>query len=178
MDLRLLGLWKGIPLAALTRATVPIAASGFVVAATTGAGLLSANATEYAGNPFLLDQVHSDSAWASQRDSDQPPAGVARARIARAVRERAAATRCDGRHFADVLADGRRGGTDDCVLVIVTSCEICKSEASANRFTSRCEGFLNGNRPLDTARLHEKFVHARIVPELFAAGARPAYARR
>lgn len=54
MDLRLLGLWQRIPLAALTRATVPTAASGFVVAATTGAGLLSANATEYAGNPFLL----------------------------------------------------------------------------------------------------------------------------
>ena len=31
-----------------------MAASGFVVAATTGVGLLSANATEYAGNPFLL----------------------------------------------------------------------------------------------------------------------------
>ena len=54
MDLRLLGLWKGIPLEAVTRATVPTAASGFVVAATTGAGLLSANATEYVGNPFLL----------------------------------------------------------------------------------------------------------------------------
>jgi hypothetical protein len=54
MDLRLLGLWKEMPLAPLTRATVPTAACGFVVAATTGAGLLSANATEYAGNPFLL----------------------------------------------------------------------------------------------------------------------------
>lgn len=54
MDLRFLGLWKEIPLAPLTHATVPIAAAGFGVAAMTGAGLLSANATEYAGNPFLL----------------------------------------------------------------------------------------------------------------------------
>jgi hypothetical protein len=54
MDFRLLGLWKEMPLAPLTRATVPLAVAGFGVAATTGAGLLSANATEYAGNPFLL----------------------------------------------------------------------------------------------------------------------------
>ena len=54
MDLRLLGMWRDIPLAPLTRATAPMAALGFGVAATTGVGLLSANATEYAGNGFLL----------------------------------------------------------------------------------------------------------------------------
>ncbi len=54
MDLRLLGVWREVPLGPMTRVTVPTAAAGFVVAATTGVGLLSANATEYAGNGFLL----------------------------------------------------------------------------------------------------------------------------
>jgi hypothetical protein len=53
LDLRLLGLWRRIPLAALTVATVPVATVGFVVAATTGVGLLATNATQYVGNPFL-----------------------------------------------------------------------------------------------------------------------------
>jgi hypothetical protein len=54
MDLRLLGAWRDIPLLPFTRATVPVAVVGFGLAATTGTGLLSANATEYAGNPFLV----------------------------------------------------------------------------------------------------------------------------
>jgi hypothetical protein len=33
---------------------VPIAATGFVIAATSGVCLIATNATEYAGNPFLL----------------------------------------------------------------------------------------------------------------------------
>ena len=54
MDLRLLGMWRDIPLAPLTHATAPMAAVGFGIAAATGVGLLSANGTEYAGNGFLL----------------------------------------------------------------------------------------------------------------------------
>ena len=54
LDLRLLGLWRRIPIAALSAATVPVATIGFFVAATTGVGLLATKATEYVGNPFLL----------------------------------------------------------------------------------------------------------------------------
>jgi hypothetical protein len=54
LDLRLIGVGRRVPLGAVSSAVVPIAATGFVVAATTGAGLLATKATEYVGNPFLL----------------------------------------------------------------------------------------------------------------------------
>ena len=54
LDLRLLGVRRRVPLAAVSSAVVPIAATGFVIAATTGVGLLATKATEYVGNPFLL----------------------------------------------------------------------------------------------------------------------------
>ena len=54
LDLHLLGVWRRVPIAALSRVTVPVARVGLAVAATTGVGLLSTNATEYNGNPFLL----------------------------------------------------------------------------------------------------------------------------
>jgi hypothetical protein len=54
LDLRLLGLWRRIPLSALASAAVPVAAVGFAIAATTGVGLLATKATEYIGNPFLI----------------------------------------------------------------------------------------------------------------------------
>ena len=54
IDLRLLGLWRRVPLAALSDATVPVAKAGFLVAVSTGSGLLATKATEYYGNPFLL----------------------------------------------------------------------------------------------------------------------------
>lgn len=54
IDLRLLGVWRRVPLAPLTDATVPVAKAGFLAAVTTGAGLLATQATEYAGNPYLL----------------------------------------------------------------------------------------------------------------------------
>jgi hypothetical protein len=53
LDLRLLGLWKGIPLATITQPTVPIATAGFLIAAFSGVCLLATKATEYVGNPFL-----------------------------------------------------------------------------------------------------------------------------
>jgi len=54
LDLRLIGLGRRLPLAALSSAIVPVATAGFVLAATTGVGLLATKATEYVGNPFLL----------------------------------------------------------------------------------------------------------------------------
>ena len=53
LDLRLVGVGRRIPLAALADATVPVAATGFLIAAATGVGLLVTKATEYVGNPFL-----------------------------------------------------------------------------------------------------------------------------
>lgn len=54
LDLRLLGAWRTISLAAIARPTIPIAATGFALAATSGACMLATNGTEYVGNPFLL----------------------------------------------------------------------------------------------------------------------------
>ncbi len=54
IDLRLLGMWRRVPLAPLTEAALPVAAGGFVVAVTTGTGLLATKATEYYGNWFLV----------------------------------------------------------------------------------------------------------------------------
>jgi hypothetical protein len=53
VDLRLLGVWRRTPLAALADAAVPVAAVGFAIAASTGIGLLATKATEYVGNPYL-----------------------------------------------------------------------------------------------------------------------------
>lgn len=54
LDLRLLGLWRHVPLRPLADVAVPIARGGFVLAALAGLGLLADNATDYAGNPYLL----------------------------------------------------------------------------------------------------------------------------
>lgn len=54
LDLRLLGLWRNVPLGAIASPAVPIATVGFAVAAASGLCLISSNATEYIGNPFLL----------------------------------------------------------------------------------------------------------------------------
>jgi hypothetical protein len=53
LDLRLMGVWRRTPLAALAEAAAPVAAVGFALAATSGIGLLATKATEYVGNPFL-----------------------------------------------------------------------------------------------------------------------------
>jgi hypothetical protein len=53
LDLRLLGVWSKVPVALIARPTIPVAATGFAVAATSGIGLLATKATEYVGNPFL-----------------------------------------------------------------------------------------------------------------------------
>lgn len=53
LDLRLLGPWRHVSLAAISQPAVPIARTGFVIAALSGVCLLATKATEYIGNPFL-----------------------------------------------------------------------------------------------------------------------------
>jgi len=53
LDLRLLGLWRRTPLAAIETPTLTLAVCGFVVAAASGVTLISTNGSEYIGNPFL-----------------------------------------------------------------------------------------------------------------------------
>ena len=53
LDLRLIGVWKRMPLAPIADAASTVAVIGFCVAATSGAGLLATKATEYVDNPFL-----------------------------------------------------------------------------------------------------------------------------
>ncbi|HEX7238520.1 MAG TPA: DUF6644 family protein [Gammaproteobacteria bacterium] len=52
-DLKLIGLWRRVPLAALERPMLTLAACGFAVAVASGVTLLSTNGSEYVGNPFL-----------------------------------------------------------------------------------------------------------------------------
>jgi hypothetical protein len=54
LDLRLVGLWRQVPLAALETPTVPLVLLGFALAASSGVCLITTNATEYLGNPFVL----------------------------------------------------------------------------------------------------------------------------
>jgi hypothetical protein len=54
LDLRLVGLWRSIPLEALERPVVPVAAAGFIVAAVSGFFMISTNATDYYDNPFIF----------------------------------------------------------------------------------------------------------------------------
>ena len=54
LDLRLLGVSRRLPLAALASTITPIAIVGFVIAVATGSAMLATKATAYAGNPFLL----------------------------------------------------------------------------------------------------------------------------
>ena len=53
LDLRLLGLWRNVAIAAISEPTVPIATIGFFVAASSGVCLLATKATEYVDNPFI-----------------------------------------------------------------------------------------------------------------------------
>jgi hypothetical protein len=54
LDLRMLGFRRVVPLALLARITMPVAVIGFVLAVISGMCMLSFNASEYYGNPFLL----------------------------------------------------------------------------------------------------------------------------
>ncbi len=54
LDLRLLRLTRRVPIDALARICLPLAKTGFAIAAAAGVLMLCTNATEYVGNPFLL----------------------------------------------------------------------------------------------------------------------------
>jgi hypothetical protein len=80
LDLRMLGVWRALPLAALSRASVTAAATGFTLAALTGIPMLATKAGDYVGNPFLLIKfpaialalvnvivLHRSAAWQAHR---------------------------------------------------------------------------------------------------------------
>ncbi|MGH6920860.1 MAG: hypothetical protein ACREJ0_24520, partial [Geminicoccaceae bacterium] len=53
LDLRLLGFWRTVSLAALGRILLPVATAGLALAVPTGILLFSVRATEYAATPLL-----------------------------------------------------------------------------------------------------------------------------
>lgn len=53
LDLRLIGLWRRVPIDAMTRFLMPVAIAGLVLAVPTGALMFAVRATEYAGTPFF-----------------------------------------------------------------------------------------------------------------------------
>ncbi|WP_407518581.1 DUF2214 domain-containing protein [Methylobacterium oryzisoli] len=53
LDLRLLGLWRGLPLETVARPLVPVAGAGLGLALATGPLLLIVQAVDYAANPLL-----------------------------------------------------------------------------------------------------------------------------
>lgn len=57
LNLRFLGLWRGVPRLALVRVLVPVAAGGLALAAVAGLLLFSVRAGEYAGIGFLQTKL-------------------------------------------------------------------------------------------------------------------------
>jgi hypothetical protein len=53
LDLRLLGLWRQIPIRTLARVLVPVAVFGLLLAASAGVLMFSIRATEYAAKPVF-----------------------------------------------------------------------------------------------------------------------------
>ena len=53
LDLRLLGVWRAVPVAVLGPPAIAVAATGLALAALSGASLFAVQATEYVANPFL-----------------------------------------------------------------------------------------------------------------------------
>jgi hypothetical protein len=87
LDLRLLGAWRQVPLALLSRPTTTMAQIGFVLAVSSGIPMLTVKTTDYIGNPFLLIKfpaialalvniwlVHRSAAWRAHRQRDLQPA--------------------------------------------------------------------------------------------------------
>jgi len=87
LDLRLLGAWRQVPLATLSRPTTTMAQIGFMLAVSSGIPMLTVKTTDYIGNPFLLIKfpaialallnvwlVHRSTAWRAHRTRDLLPA--------------------------------------------------------------------------------------------------------
>ena len=86
LDLRLLGAWRQVPLATLSRPTTTMAQIGFILAVCSGIPMLSVKTTDYIGNPFLLIKfpaialallnvwlVHRSTAWRAHRERELLP---------------------------------------------------------------------------------------------------------
>jgi len=83
LDVRLLGAWRQIPLAVLSRPTTTMAQIGFLLAVCSGIPMITVKSTDYIGNPFLLIKfpaialallnvwlVHRSPAWQAHRVRD------------------------------------------------------------------------------------------------------------
>lgn len=57
LDLRLLGLWRGVPLHLLARALQPVAVAGLTLAVTAGLLMFAVGATKYAAMPLFLAKL-------------------------------------------------------------------------------------------------------------------------
>jgi hypothetical protein len=98
IDLRLLGVWRRIPLASVSDIAVPVSAGGFLLAAPTGLALLATNPADYIGNPFLLIKfgaiavglvnvalLNLSPAWKARRQRELQPAERTRLAVFGAV---------------------------------------------------------------------------------------------
>lgn len=54
LDLRLLGVWRRVPLSHIATPVLPLTMIGFVLAVLSGTCMLAVNAIDYIDNPFLL----------------------------------------------------------------------------------------------------------------------------
>ncbi len=83
LDLRLLGVWRSIPLGMISRPAVNVAGTGVAVAVLSGILLLATKASEYATNPYLLPKfafialallnlaiLHLTPSWRAHRGRD------------------------------------------------------------------------------------------------------------
>jgi hypothetical protein len=87
LDLRMLGVWRQVPLAVLSRPTTSMARIGLVLAVCSGIPMLTVKTSDYIGNPFLLIKfpaialallniwlVHRTPAWRAHRERALQPA--------------------------------------------------------------------------------------------------------
>jgi hypothetical protein len=79
LDLRLLGLWRSVALEPLARVLVPVAATGLLLAITTGAFLFITRANEYVAIDLFLVKVMLIGAGAAHALSLQLGSGLASA---------------------------------------------------------------------------------------------------
>ena len=98
LDLRLLGAWRQIRLALLSRPTTRMAQIGFILALCSGLPMISVKSTDYIGNPFLLIKfpaialallnvwlVHRTLAWRAHRVRALMPSESRRLQIGAAL---------------------------------------------------------------------------------------------
>jgi hypothetical protein len=98
LDLRLLGVWKSVPIGVLAKPVVPSAGVGLTLAPLSGITLFSVQATEYYFNPFLylkfgvlifgivnVAALHSSASWRAIRNAETSSAGRVRLALGGAV---------------------------------------------------------------------------------------------